>query len=294
MRTLVTGASGLIGRQLLARLDNAVVLSRRAGAVAGAADAQVWNAQKGPPPAAAWKDVEAVFHLAGEPVAEGRWTAEKKRLILDSRVVGTRNLVAGIAALQQRPRVLVAASAVGIYGDRGDEVLDESSSAGHDFLASVCEAWEREALQAEALGVRVVSLRIGIVLARGGGALARMATPFRLGVGGRIGDGTQWMPWVHIDDVVGLLLHASAQPQLHGAINAVAPEAVTNAEFTRSLGRALHRPTLVPVPRTMLRAAFGEMSEVLFASQRVLPRVATESGYAFRHPHLAEALRDVL
>ena len=294
MRTLVTGATGLIGGKLLASLDDAVVLCRRAGPVAGAAQSLVWDPLAGPPPAAALQEVDAVFHLAGEPVAEGRWTDDKRRRILDSRVIGTRNLVRGLEALERRPRVLVAASAVGYYGDRGDEVLDESSSAGRGFLAGVCEAWEREARQAEALGVRVVCLRIGVVLARGGGALARMATPFRLGVGGRVGSGAQWMPWVHIDDVVGLLLHASTQPNLHGAMNAVAPEAVTNAEFTRSLGRALHRPTFLTVPRPMLRAAFGEMSEVLFASQRVSPRAANESGYVFRQPHLAQALRDVL
>jgi uncharacterized protein (TIGR01777 family) len=220
-----------------------------------------------------------VFNLAGEPVAEGRWTDERKRRIRDSRVLGTRNLVAGLAGLTTRPRVLVSASAVGYYGDRGDQTLDETSSPGHGFLADVCVEWEREALAAERLGIRVVCVRTGIVLAHGGGALAKMLTPFRMGAGGKLGNGRQWMPWIHLDDEVGILLHAMKDARLHGAINAVGPRPVTNAEFTRALGRAMHRPAFLPVPKTALRLAFGEMSEILTASQRVLPKEAERTGY---------------
>jgi len=235
-----------------------------------------------------------VFNLAGEPVAEGRWTAERKRRIRDSRVLGTRNLVAGLAGLESRPQVLVTASAVGYYGDRGDEALDETSSPGHGFLADVCVEWEREALAAERLGIRVVCVRTGIVLARGGGALARMLTPFRMGAGGKLGDGRQWMPWINLDDEVGILLHAMNDDRIHGAINAVGPRPVTNAAFTRALGHAVHRPAFLPMPKTALRLAFGEMSVILTASQRVLPKEAERTGYTFKHPELAGALAAVL
>jgi uncharacterized protein (TIGR01777 family) len=198
------------------------------------------------------------------------------------------------ATLDRKPEVLVSASAVGYYGDRGDEELDEATPAGHGFLAEVCSEWEREALEAEALGIRVVCVRIGIVLAPGGGALARMLTPFRMGAGGRLGSGKQWMPWIHVDDLVGVLLHASQTATVHGAINAVSPHPVTNAEFTRALGRAVHRPAFLPAPKTALRIAFGEMSEILMASQRVLPRVAERTGYAFKYTELDGALAAVM
>jgi hypothetical protein len=238
--------------------------------------------------------VEVVFNLAGEPVAEGRWTADKKRRIRDSRVLGTRNLVAGLAALEKRPRVLVSVSAVGYYGDRGDEELVETSAAGRGFLAEVCADWEREALSAAELGIRVVCVRMGIVLARDGGALAKMLTTFRLGAGGKLGDGRQWMPWIHLDDVIGILLHASQDVRIQGAINAVGPRPVTNADFTRALGKAVHRPTFLTVPRTALRLAFGEMGHILTDSQRVLPQVAEQTGYAFQHVDLGGALKAAL
>lgn len=297
MKTLLTGATGLVGRELVGRLERAVVLSRdpeQARRRLPGVEAYPWDPEAGPPPASALHSVEAVVHLAGEPVAEGRWTAERMRRIRDSRVLGTRNLIAGLAALASRPRVLVSASAVGYYGDRGDEELDETSSPGQGFLAEVCVEWEREALAAERLGMRVVCVRTGIVLAPGGGALARMLTPFRLGVGGRLGSGRQWMPWVHLEDEVGLLLHAMRDSRLHGAMNAVGPRPVTNAEFTRALGHALHRPAFLPVPKTALRVAFGELGELLTASQRVLPREAERTGYTFAHVGLADALAAVL
>jgi uncharacterized protein (TIGR01777 family) len=297
MRTLVTGATGLIGKALIDRLDSAVVLTRdpeHAKRIVSTALAHAWSPEAGPPPAAALDGVDVVFNLAGEPVAEGCWTDDKKRRIHESRVLGTRNLVAGLAALKTRPRVLVSASAVGYYGDRGDEELVETSAAGRGFLAEVCTAWEHEALAAAQLGMRVVCVRIGIVLARGGGALAKMLTAFRLGVGGKLGDGRQWMPWIHLDDVAGILLHASQDVRIHGALNAVGPCPVTNADFTRALGKAVHRPAFLTVPRTALRLAFGEMGRILTDSQRALPQVAEQTGYAFNYDDLGGALKAAL
>jgi uncharacterized protein (TIGR01777 family) len=296
-RTLITGATGLIGRALLSRIENAVVLTRdptRVGARLGAVEAHAWKPEAEPPPQSALRDVDVVFNLAGEPVAKGRWTREKKRRIRDSRVIGTRHLVAAIADLEPRPRVLVSASASGYYGDRGDEKLHEGSTAGRGFLAEVCAEWEREALAARHLGVRVVCVRTGIALAPGGGALARMLIPFRMGLGGPLGNGRQWMPWIHIEDVVGLLQHAAGDDRMKGPVNAVGPRTATNAELARALGRVLHRPAVLPIPRLMLRVVFGEMSKMLTASQRVLPRVAESCGYVFGHADLEGALADIL
>lgn len=296
MRSLIIGGSGLIGRALLAREDDAIVTSRTA-TVCGLPShtRQVrWDPMRETLSREALEGVDAVFNLAGEPVASGRWTTERKRRIRESRVIGTKNLVEGIRRLDRRPPVLVSASAVGYYGDCGDRELTESSEAGDDFLADVCAQWEQSSHEAESLGVRVVCVRIGIVLAPGGGALARMLGPFKLGLGGRIGSGRQWMPWVHIEDVVGVLQHASGNVSVSGPMNAVAPNPVTNSEFTRTLGRALHRPTLFPVPNAVLRLAFGEMGGMLTASQRVAPRSAQLSGYAFRYTELGSALDAVL
>ncbi len=295
MRALVTGATGFIGRALIARLGEVVVLSRDAARTKlrlPAVEAHVWEPASKPPPSAALRGADVVFNLAGEALADGRWSAGKKARIRESRVLGTRNLVAGLAALDPdlRPRVLVSASAVGYYGDRGDEALDEGSTVGQGFLADVCNAWEQEAMAAERLDIRVVLIRIGIVLARGGGALDRMLIPFKMGVGGRLGGGRQWMSWIAIDDVVGILLHAAGNDHIRGAMNAVAASPVTNADFTQALGRAVRRPAVLPVPQAVLRIAFGEMSELLLASQKVFPRVAHSTGYTFRHPELAGAL----
>ncbi|HLX05702.1 MAG TPA: TIGR01777 family oxidoreductase, partial [Candidatus Binatus sp.] len=212
----------------------------------------------------------------------------------DSRVVGTRNLVSAIASSESRPKVLVSASAVGYYGDRGDEELDERSSKGDGFLADVCEEWEREAMAAEKLGVRVACIRVGVGLAAHGGALAAMLTPFRMGVGGRLGSGRQWMPWIHLKDLVGVMLHASRNDSIRGPMNGVAPHPVTNLDFTRALANAVHRPALLPVPRIALRLALGEVSDIMLGSQRVFPKVAEQSGYVFEHPDLAGALENVM
>ncbi len=297
VKALITGGTGLLGRKLLTELSDATVLSRdpeRAQRALGSVVVQRWEPEAGPVPTEALRGVDAVFNLAGDPVAQGRWTREKKRRIRASRVVGTRNLVAALAAAPTKPRVLVSASAVGVYGDQGDRECVEGSPPGDGFLAEVCAEWEREARAAEELGIRVVCARIGIVLAPGGGALGRMLTPFRWGIGGRLGSGAQWMPWIHVDDVIGLLLHAARNTSIRGALNLVAPAPVTNAEFTRVLGRVLRRPAVLPVPRAALRLALGEMSEMLLASQRVVPRAAQRSGYGFLHPDLAAALKAVL
>jgi uncharacterized protein (TIGR01777 family) len=294
LKALITGATGLVGSRLLAEIEGAVVFSRDPEAartrLGDAASAFAWAPGAGPAPAEAFAGVDVVFHLAGEPIASGRWTAAKKDRIRLSRVEGTRNLVAAMATLDDRPKVLVAASAVGYYGDRGDEELTEASSGGSDFLAEVCAAWEAESLKASDLGMRVVVARLGIVLAPDGGALGRMLGPFRKGLGGPLGNGRQWMPWVHIDDVAGLLLHAARTEAVSGPLNVVSPAPVPNKVFARALGSVLGKPAFFRAPRFGLRIAFGELSQVLLASQRVVPGVAAQSGYHFRYRELRPAL----
>jgi uncharacterized protein (TIGR01777 family) len=293
---LVTGATGLLGRRVVRALGAVRVLTRDPASarrtLGEGVEAVAW-AEGGALTPQALAGIETVVHLAGEPVA-GRWTEEKKRRIRESRVEGTRRLVAAIAGASPRPGVLVAASAVGYYGDRGDELLDESSPPGKGFLADVCRAWEEQARAAEALGLRVVRVRIGVVLGREGGALRTMLPAFKLGLAGRLGSGRQWMSWIHVDDVVGLLLHAASERSIAGAMNAVAPAPVTNAEFTRALAAVLRRPAFLAAPAPVLRATLGGMAEVVLGSQRVAPRVAVETGYPFRFPALGPALRDVL
>lgn len=300
MKILVTGATGLIGRGLCRSLTDdghaVFAASRSPGKPPGLAAVEVhqWDPQAGPLSPAALDGVDAVVNLAGEPIDARRWSDQQKKLIRDSRVVTTRNLVAGLRSVDRKPAVLVSSSAVGLYGDRGDEQLEETSSAGRGFMSEVCEEWEREAGRAVELGIRVVQVRTGVVLSAEGGALKKMLTPFKLGVGGPLGNGKQWFPWIHIDDIVGIFRHAILTATLSGPVNGVAPNPVTNAEFTRELGRALHRPAFLPVPQMALKVLMGEMSEVLFGSQRVAPKAALDSGYAFHHPLLAEALADLL
>ncbi len=297
MRGLVTGATGFIGRQLVARLENPVVLSRnprRAIERLGQVQVFPWDPTSEEPPAEAFRNVEAVFHLAGESVGEGRWTAAKKRRIRASRVDGTRHLVDALGRLSSRPGVLVSASAVGYYGSRGDEVLDESSPPGEDFLAETCKQWESESARARDHGLRVVNPRTGIVLGAGGGALARMLLPFKLCIGGRLGTGRQWMPWIHIEDLVGLLLAAAKDDRFDGPINAVAPTQVTNREFTRVLASVLRRPAVFPAPRVALRMALGEFGNVLLTSQRAVPTAAQTAGYQFRYDDLKQALTQII
>jgi uncharacterized protein (TIGR01777 family) len=297
MNIAISGASGFIGRRLLKTLASAGhslhVLSRHAGAnLPAGVRISVWDPLKGPPPEESLREADAIIHLAGEPVAQ-RWTAEAKQRIRESRVTGTRNLVEALAKLPRRPEALICASAIGYYGSRGDEILTESSAPGSGYLPEVCVAWEREAQAAKAFGMRVVRVRTGIVLDARGGALGRMLPPFRMGVGGRLGDGKQWMSWIHLEDLAGLFRLALENP-VHGAVNGVAPYPVTNSDFTRALGRALRRPAVCPVPGFALRVLFGEMADVLLASQRVAPGAAEAAGFRFRFPQLAPALADLL
>ena len=253
-----------------------------------------WERVAEPPTAAVWEGVEAVIHLAGEPVAAARWSDEQKRRIRDSRVKGSRSLVAGMRATPRPPKVLVSASAVGFYGDRGDEVLNERSAIGSGFLSEICLDWETEAARARELGSRVALVRTGVALSPSGGALEKMLLPFKLGLGGRLGDGRQWFPWIHIEDIQGIIQHALMSPVVDGPINGVAPGVVTNEEFTQELAAALNRPIFLPVPQFALRVLLGEMAEVVTASQRVVPQVALDTGYRFRYPNLRPALESLL
>ena len=297
MNVAFSGASGLIGAALIASLEagghRAIPLVRRAPRPGE--DALRWDPASGAITPAGPSVADAVVHLAGDSIMGLRWTAEKKRRIRESRTIATRLLVQTLTRLAKPPAVLVCASGVGYYGSRGDEVLSEESRPGTGFLADLAREWEAATATAIAQGIRVVNLRLGVVLSAHGGALAKMLTPFRLGLGGVIGDGTQWMSWIALDDVIGAIRHAITTDALRGPLNLVAPGPVTNVEFTRTLGRALGRPTLVPLPAFAARLAMGQMAdELLLASQRVVPARLQASGYRFRYPTLEDALRAVL
>jgi uncharacterized protein (TIGR01777 family) len=297
MDVLISGAGGLIGTALrgalTARGDRVVTLKR--GAISGG-DVVGWDLDQRTIDAPALEGLDAVVHLAGEGIGEKKWSDEQKRRILESRTKGTELLVGALATRERKPRVLVSASAIGYYGNRGDEVLTETSAPGDDFLANVCVQWEACTAPAADAGIRTVNARTGIVLAPKGGALGRMLTPFKLGVGGRIGNGRQYMSWVAIDDEVGAILHAIDHDTLRGPMNVTAPNPVPNAEFTSTLGTGLHRPTLLPTPLAPLKVIYGgELVEsLLLYSQRVQPTVLEATGYTFRHPRLDGALRAVL
>jgi uncharacterized protein len=300
VKVAVTGATGMIGgalvRALVERGDEVTALSRSPDDAARklGVDAVGWkDPLSEPAPAEALRGRDAVVHLAGAPIAQ-RWTDDARREIRDSRVLGTRNLVAGLAALPEaeRPATLVSQSACGWYGGRGDERLDESAPAADDFLAQVTSAWEAEARRAEELAVRVVTTRTGVVLAESGGALEKMLPPFKLGVGGPVAGGRQYVPWVHLDDVVGAILFCLDTPAAAGPVNVTAPEPVTNRELSRALGRVLHRPAVAPVPALAVKLLFGEMAWVVTTGQRAVPARLLELGYEFRRPDLEDALRD--
>jgi len=303
MKIVVTGATGFVGRPVVALLlehGHEVVAWTRDPERARASLPALCATERWDPHVATrpelLRGVDAVVHLAGESVAGSRWTEARKREIRSSRVDGSRALVDAIAALPdgERPSALISASAIGVYGDRGDELLDESSTPGSGFLADVCREWEAEVARAAGLGVRTVSVRVGVVLGKDGGALQAMLPPFRLGAGGRVGAGTQWMSWIHLDDLVALFVHAVETADVSGIVNGVAPEPATNAAFTRELGRALGRPTILPVPAVALRLLLGEMAAILLASQRVTPARTLASGFSFRFPALGPALDDLL
>jgi len=297
MKLLIAGGTGFIGgalcRALVQHGHELIVLSRQPERRAshGGITILPWETS-------AWQQkavgCDGIINLAGESLAEKRWIPQQKRLIRDSRLEVTRRLVSAMAELPAKPAVLINASAVGYYGARGDEPLTEAEPPGHGFLAELCQAWEAEARRAEALGVRVVRLRIGLVLGPGGGALAKMVPPFRLFVGGPLGSGRQWVSWIHRDDVIGLIEWALKTPAVTGAVNATAPSPVTMRELCRSLGQALHRPSWAPVPAVVLRVLLGEMADLLLTGQRVLPAVANQLGYRFRYPELAGALAATL
>lgn len=294
MKLLVTGASGMVGtriRQLAeARGDEVVPLVRRAAREGE----RYWNPAQGELDPEVFAGIDAVLHLAGDNIGAGRWTTAKKQLIRDSRVKSTQLLASQLAQSSYRP-ALISASAIGYYGDRGATDLYESASPGKDFLADVCREWEAAADPARQAGVRVVNLRIGVVLSRLGGALASMLFPFRMGVGGNMGDGRQFWSWISLDDVAQIFLYAADQSSLAGPVNAVSPQPVTNAEFTRVLGRVLRRPTFLPMPAFAARIVLGEMADALILSScKVLPGVLQQRGFEFKHPQLEAALRAAL
>ncbi|MGE0227227.1 MAG: TIGR01777 family oxidoreductase [Dehalococcoidia bacterium] len=295
MRVAVTGSSGLVGTALVARLragGHEVVRVRRG---ARADDGVAWLPDEGWIEDGAFEGSDAVVHLAGESIGDGRWTTRRKRAIRDSRIDSTRLLVEHMATLKQPPQVFVCGSAVGYYGDRGDQELDEGSGAGEGFLAGVVQDWEREAARAGQFGTRVVSVRTAVVLAPRGGALQRMLTPFRFGVGGRLGSGRQWMSWITLEDEVCAIEWVLLHDDLSGPVNLAAPHPVTNREFTKALGRQLTRPALFPAPSLALRVMLGEMAEeLLLQGQRVLPEKLLRSGFRFAHETVEEGLRAVL
>ena len=294
----LTGGTGFIGRRLLDHLRAAghevriLCRSPKTG-IPPEVELFLWDAMEADPPLESLEGAGAVVHLAGETVAQ-RWSPEIKRRIRASRVEGTRRLVDALARLERKPAVLVSASATGYYGDRGDEELTEDAAPGSGFLADVCREWEAEARKAAELGIRVVTPRIGMVLGPDGGALAQMVPPFKMFLGGQLGSGRQWMSWIHIEDMVRALAFAVENAGLEGPVNAVAPNPVRNSQFTRMLARTLRRPALFTVPERGLRLLYGDMAEILLASQRVLPRALEKAGFIFRFPELGPALKHLL
>ncbi len=298
MNVTVTGGTGFVGKAILGLLRERgfqiSILGRspRTG-IPPEVELFLWEAERSEPPPNSLAGSDVVIHLAGEPVSQ-RWTPEIRRRIRSSRVEGTRKLVSAIGKLDRKPSALVAASAVGIYGDRGEEELTEDSPPGEGFLADVCREWEAETSRAAEMGIRTVMLRIGVVLGVGGGALDQMLPPFRMFLGGMLGSGRQWMSWIHLADLAGLILHAVEDPQLRGVVNAVAPSPVRNAQFTRTLARTIRRPALFTVPEFGLKLLFGDMAQILLASQRIYPRAAEKAGYRFLYPDLGPALKNLL
>jgi uncharacterized protein len=297
MKILISGSHGLVGRALAHSLtgDGQEVVPLVRGEHTFGSPEIAWDPEHGRIDAQQLEGIGAVVHLAGESIASGRWTGEKKRAIRESRVKGTSLLSETLARLQQPPEVFISASAIGYYGNRGDELLSETSAPGNHFLSSVCVEWEAATKPAVEKGIRTVHARFGIILDAHGGALAKMLPPFRLGIGGKVGDGRQWMSWIMLDDVVNGLKFAIADKSMSGPVNFVAPNPVRNAEFTKTLGRVLSRPTLLPMPAFAARIALGEMAdELLLSSQRVEPRVLQDKGFLFNWPTLEPALRDVI
>ena len=298
MSTLITGATGLVGTRLAKQIDSVVATSRNAESAKAKLGDSVhvvqWKSVDQPLDLSGVPKTSSVVNLMGDSIAKGRWSDAKKKSIRESRVQGTEQLVDAVLKLDPLPEVFVSASAVGYYGSRGDEELTESSSKGTGFLADVCDEWEQATSRLKEAGVRTVIVRIGIVLAREGGALAEMLTPFKLGVGGPLGNGSQYFPWVHIDDLVGIILHSINTSNVSGVLNAAAPGIVTNKQWTAALAKQLHRPALLPVPKFALRLAIGEFADSLFFSQNVKPDAALAAGYQFKFSDLESALANLI
>lgn len=298
MKILITGASGLIGTALqksFAEKEYEVLLAGRR--FINKPDHVTWDAEKGFDAAGLAKieGVDAIIHLAGEPIGDWRWTEDKKKRIVESRVHGTRSVIDSISKLKNKPKVLISASAIGYYGDRGDDILTERGGVGDTFLAESCRDWEAEARKAENYGVRVVLNRTGIVLSKDGGALATMLTPFSLGLGGVAGSGKQWMSWITLEDIVAIVNFELENEDIDGAVNAVAPNPVTNEEFTKTLGEVIHRPTFLPLPKFAIDLMMGEMGDALLIdSARVTPKKLEDAGYEFKFTELKAALEDAL
>ncbi len=297
MTYLVTGATGFIGarlvKYLLARGDAVYYLARkRSTKLPSQASFHPWDLSE-KPELNALSRIDVIFHLAGEPIAQ-RWSEDVKKRIYDSRIDGTRRLVGAIRELKHKPYALISASAVGYYGNRGSDTLTETAGPGHDFLAEVCRDWEREALHARELGIRVVPIRIATVLGRNGGMLKAVLPIFHLGLGGKFGRGNQWVSWIHIEDLVRLLIFAADNANVTSVLNGSSPQPVTNAQFTSALALALHRPSFVPMPKFALKLAMGEMADFLFTSARVVPAAAEQAGFRFEHPAIEPALKSAV
>lgn len=296
MKILITGSTGLLGKELQKSFTekgyDLILASRKEPQD----DKHIqWSIEEGFTDPEKLEGVDIVVHLAGENVSGLRWTDEKKKAIRDSRVLGTRNVVDAISKLKNKPKVFVASSAIGFYGERGEEEVTESSAAGDNFLAVVCKEWEAESRRAEDAGIRTVLLRTGIVLSKDGGALATMLTPFKLGVGGVVGSGKQWMSWISLEDEIAVINYVIENENIRGAVNAVSPNPVTNEEFTKTLGSVLYRPTFLPLPEFAVSMIFGEMGDaLLLASTKVMPKRLEDAGFEFKHPNLKEAIESAV
>jgi len=301
MSLLVTGGTGFVGRQFIASSNEPFIatVSRDKAKAKGTLGDSVQEIIQWDPPASPFPNppgihFDKVVNLMGESIAEGRWSAAKKKRILESRVAGTRQLIDGLLATGKPPSVFVSASAIGIYGDPGETIVDESHPLDDIFAASVCQAWEAEANRLASHGTRVVCLRIGIVMGDGGGAIDKMLPIFQMGLGGKLGSGKQWMSWIHVDDLTGMINWALENPNVSGPVNATAPEPARNAEFTKTLAKAVNRPAFLPAPWFALRLIFGEFANSLFFSQRIVPKVALDQGFKFKFPNLPDAIADVV
>lgn len=301
MKVLVTGATGFVGNALLKALHikgHEIAILTRNVEESGfrtpvLCEVYPWNPNQGPPESRVFKNVDAVIHLAGENIAGGRWTKKQKERIYLSRLLSTRHLVKAMGELKSKPKVMISASAIGFYGDSGNTLLTEDAPPGNCFLANVCRDWEQEAMHAEEFNIRVAYLRTGIVLGKEGGAMKKMLPPFQMGLGGNLGSGNQWMSWIHVHDLIQMYIHAIETESVEGVYNAVSPNPVTNAEFTRTLGKQLQRPTLIHIPNLVLKMIFGDLGQVLVASQNVSAEKITSNGFRFKFPDLPSALNDI-